>query len=307
MIQRAALLLFFLASTWLVSAQKIHISKEGNGFWLLENEDKIMFFQRNLNDSIPEYARNNYFHPVLDLKGQCITEDFPADHLHHRGIFWAWHQILVNGKAICDPWDIKNFDQNISQIEFSADNDGNGSFKYTSFWHTKDDPDDPFIQEKTRVTIHPRTSNYRQIDFSIMLRALENNLSIGGSTDEKGYGGFSVRLKTNEESRFTNNNGEHIIPTNLSMQAGDWIDIFNPELNGGLVIIPWSQNPGEINEWILRQTGSAQNCKWPGRFPVPLQIEQALSLNYTLIIYNRKLNKTAVNRIYKNIQVKEIE
>ena len=32
--------------------------------------------------------------------GQVLTEDFPADHLHHRGIFWAWHQVYVGEKAM---------------------------------------------------------------------------------------------------------------------------------------------------------------------------------------------------------------
>ena len=302
MMNRLVVVFILLGAVLQVNAQKMHILKANNGFWIMENNDRILFFQRKLNDSIPEYARNNYFHPVYDLSGNCITEDYPADHLHHRGIFWAWHQILVDGKPVCDAWDIKNFSQNISQIEFSGDLERNGVLKYTSFWHTNDKPDDPFIQEKTTVTVHPREASYRQIDFTISLRALENNLSIGGSTDEKGYGGFTVRLKTSDKTQFTDPDNKKITPTNLALKSGKWVDIYNPDMKSGLVIIPWPQNPGKENEWILRQTGSAQNCKWPGRYAIPLEIEEPVTLRYTLIIHKGNRKKVPVDKIYHEIE-----
>lgn len=301
MINRIVFLFIALFFCMHTNAQKMHLRKENKGFWIMENDKNILFFQRHLNDSIPEYARNNYFHPVYDLGGNCITEDYPSDHLHHRGIFWAWHQILVDGKPLCDAWDIKNFSQNISQIEFTGEKDGNGVLKYTSFWHTNSKPDDPFIQEKTVVTIHPQTSSYRRIDFAISLRALENNLTIGGSTNAKGYGGFTIRLKTDEKTQFTDSDKKKITPTNLALPAGDYIDIYNPELKSGIFIIPWPQNPGGENEWILRQTGSAQNCKWPGRIPVDLSIEDPTLLRYTLIIHKRNRKKVPIEKIFKNI------
>lgn len=302
MINRFASLLVCLLMFFAANAQKMHLKKENNGYWIMENNQKIFFYQRYMNDSIPEYARNNYFHPVYDLNENCLTEDYPSDHLHHRGIFWAWHQILVDGNPICDTWDIKNFSQNVSQFEFGGDGNGNGTINYTSFWHTNNKPDDPFIQEKTTVTIHPRTPNYRQIDFTISLRALEENLSIGGSTDEKGYGGFTVRLKTDEQTQFTGADNEKITPTNLAIPGGDWVDIYNPEQKSGITILPWPQNPGAENEWILRQTGSAQNCKWPGRTAVPLSIEKPTVLRYSLIIHKGNRKKVPVDKIFQNIK-----
>jgi len=43
------------------------------------------------------YDRANYLHPVYGLDGEVLTEDFPEDHAHHRGIFWAWPHIRVGG------------------------------------------------------------------------------------------------------------------------------------------------------------------------------------------------------------------
>jgi hypothetical protein len=94
------------------NAQIIHFEKDEGGFWIKQGKTKVLFFQREMNDSIPEYARNNYFHPVYDLNGNVITEDFPEDHLHHRGIFWAWHQILIKTNANSEFYN--SFDEQIT-------------------------------------------------------------------------------------------------------------------------------------------------------------------------------------------------
>ena len=39
-----------------------------------------------------------YIHPLYGLDGEVLTDDFPADHLHHRGVFWAWPHVTVDGR-----------------------------------------------------------------------------------------------------------------------------------------------------------------------------------------------------------------
>lgn len=284
---RTILIITLLFWGLLTNAQKIHFSKGDGGFWIKENGQNILFFNRNLNDSIPSHARCNYFHPVYDLKGNCITEDFPADHLHHRGIFWAWLQIIIDGQNVADGWHLQNFGQDIDQVEFVTDANGNGVFNYSSFWHTADKPDNPLMRENTKVVVYPRALNYRQIDFTIELRALENKLQIGGSTSEKGYGGFSIRLKTDEHTQFTDSKKEKVIPINLSIASDRLMNISNPKQKSGVTIIAWEQNPG-TSEWILRQEGSAQNVAWPGQTPVDVLITKPLVLKYTILLHNGK-------------------
>ena len=33
--------------------------------------------------------RSTYVHPLYGLDGEVLTDDFPKDHYHHRGLFWA--------------------------------------------------------------------------------------------------------------------------------------------------------------------------------------------------------------------------
>ena len=52
-------------------------------------------------------ARACYVHPVWGLNGEVITDDFPADHYHHHGIFWAWPHVLIEGREY-DLWTYSN-------------------------------------------------------------------------------------------------------------------------------------------------------------------------------------------------------
>src|SRR5690606_14852268 len=71
---------------------------------LEENGQPRFFYQTSTKSLNGEYPRSNYIHPLYGLEGEVLTEDFPDDHLHHHGIFWAWHQLYAEGKRVGDPW-----------------------------------------------------------------------------------------------------------------------------------------------------------------------------------------------------------
>ena len=74
------------------------------GIEIRQNDDGILFYQVKPKSLDGKYERANYIHPLYSLKGNVITEDFPKDHLHHHGLYSAWHQILLNGTPIADGW-----------------------------------------------------------------------------------------------------------------------------------------------------------------------------------------------------------
>ena len=83
----------------------MRITKDPQGYWFSEGGTRVLFYQAE-RKALPDgrAARSNYFHPLYDLDGNVLTEDFPDDHIHHRGIFWAWHQVRINGTAVQDQW-----------------------------------------------------------------------------------------------------------------------------------------------------------------------------------------------------------
>ena len=238
------------------------------------------------------------------IDGNILTEDFPDDHLHHRGIFWAWHQVWIDGERIGDPWEIKDFEQDVADVEFISKSNGTGVLKIEVFWKSDkwqmNGRKVPYLKENSIIQVHPKSGNYRKIDFEIRLLALEENLSIGGSQDEKGYSGFSVRMILPDDVKFTGPNGE-IEPKVTAVQSNGYINISGSvgENNsyGGIIIVDNPDNPGYPQSWILRAKNSMQNAAWPGNKTVPLSETEPLVLKYSLIVYSGKMNNRKIRKI----------
>lgn len=294
--EKRTLLTTVLLALATVSHSQISMEKTDTGILIKEGPTQVFFYQVEPESKNGQYERNNYIHPLWGIDGNVLTENFPDDHPHHRGIFWAWHQVWIDGKRIADGWEILNFTQEVTELEYYLNKEKQGVLNTEVLWESplwkKDGEKVPFILEKTTITVHPRLSSSRQIDFEIRLQALEEGLSIGGSEDEKGYGGFSARLILPDKAKFIGEMGE-ITPKINAVEAGPFVNISGSFAkkgrNGGVAIICNPQNPGYPQPWILRDKNSMQNVVFPGREPVKLSITQPLVLKYSMIVYKDKM------------------
>ena len=223
------------------------------------------------------------------MNGKVLTEDFPDDHLHHRGVFWAWHQIWINGRRIGDPWLLEDFSQDVVESGYESLKSGKARLKTRVLWNSSDwkNGEEPYLEETTHIVVHPRKENFRRIDFQISLGSLVRGLSIGGADNEKGYGGFSVRMILPDDVSFSGPDGP-IKPLSTPVKSRGYVNIsgtFEPGL-GGIVILEHPDNPRFPGDWILREKGSMQNAVFPGKNPVQLSPTQPLTLQYTLLIYS---------------------
>lgn len=64
----------------------------------------------------PIYARGGYIHPVLSPSGRQVTDDYPPNHIHHHGIWYAWTKTKI-GKLDPDFW---NMGQGKGTVEFAG-------------------------------------------------------------------------------------------------------------------------------------------------------------------------------------------
>src|SRR5699024_3534238 len=249
---------------------QLSIKEKNDGMLVLEKEDSVLFYQIKPKSIDGKYERTNYIHPLWNVDGMVLTEDFPADHLHQRGVFWAWHQILIDGESLGDGWELENYKQEVIHSKGHQREDGTVSLINTVNWESdlyrSGRKFIPYLQEDNEIVVYPVEENFRRIDFTIKLTALDLPVSIGGSEDEKGYSGFSIRMKLPDDVVFKGSNGL-LKPQNLSISAKDYVDIsgtFEKSSSGGVVIIDHSSNPGYPQEWILRTQQSMQNVKFPG-------------------------------------------
>lgn len=136
--------------------------------------------------------------------------------------------------------------------------------------------------------------------YQISLLALEDNVRIGGSEDDKGYGGFTTRIRLPDGLSFTGSNGP-VEPNTLSVEAGPWLD-FSGKFRkdgkvSGLAILCHNSLPGYPQRWILRRKASAQNPVYPGRHPILLSRQKPLVLRYRLIIHRGNVHQVNLDKL----------
>ena len=271
---------------------ELEATENEEGVLIREGDADVLFYQRATRSLGGQRPRANYVHPLYDLDGRVLTEDFPTDHLHHRGIFWAWHQVWVGDKRIGDPWTCEDFVWDVQQATTEPEENALALRSHV-LWKSPQWTDGagamkPLVEERTTIRVHKSSDDARAIDFEIRLLALEKDVRLGGSDDEKGYGGFSVRVRLPEGVRFTGEKGE-VEPQITSVEAGPWLDVSARYGDGneisGVTILCHPSSPGFPQRWILRSARSMQNPVYPGREAVTLSTDEPLVLRYRLILH----------------------
>lgn len=227
-----------------------------------------------------------------------ITQDFPSDHGHHRGIFWAWHQVWVGDKKLGDPWVCQDFVWDVESVRTTRLGESL-SLQAAVLWKSPAHLDAAgqmvaVVREATEITVHPAEQNYRLVDFAVSLLALVDGVRIGGSEDVKGYGGFSPRIKLNPEQHFESADGI-VEPAKTAIQAGSWINIADDTT--GIAILSRTTNPKPNDRWILRRKNSMQNVVFPGRQPVAVSKTKPTVLNYRLVIHSGDLLPKEITKL----------
>ena len=283
-------LVFFVFSCDSSSDQQSPFSfKESDqGIGLYENGKAVFSYQKEPKTIGGEYICNNYLHPLFAPNGDTLTEESPADHPHHRGIFWSWHQHYINGQSIGDGWIMENISQEVVEMNVSTDKN-TASLDLTVLWKSPNyEYGKAYIKENTSIIVHQVESGIRIMDFEISLQALVPGVSLGGSDDEKGYGGLCTRIKLPDDLVFTSTNGQ-VTPQTLQIVAGPWMD-FSGSFGSrgdqnGLVILCHPDTPNYPAPWILRQKTSMQNIVYPGRNPVEISMDHPTKLKYRLVLH----------------------
>jgi hypothetical protein len=67
-------------------------------------------------DIKPSFKRGGYLHPIRTPSGRLVTDDFPPNHIHHHGVWWAWTHTEFGGRKP-DFW---NMGDGKGRVEFEA-------------------------------------------------------------------------------------------------------------------------------------------------------------------------------------------
>jgi hypothetical protein len=295
-----------------VVRSKFTFEKTKAGYLIREGASPVLFYQQATKSKDGKWPRANYVHPLYDLDGQIVTQDFPSDHGHHRGIFWTWHQVLIGDKQIGDAWECKKFRWDVRNVSQVIDKDTVGLDVEVDWlspdWVNEKNQPQAFVNEQTSIRVHSATTTHRMIDFTIRINALVPDFKLGGSKDAKGYGGFSPRIRLNKTVKFSGAEGE-LEPLRTAIDAGRWVDITgefselpandSPTTStklSGMTILAHPSIPGFPRPWILRRAGSMQNPVFPGNVPVEVPMDKPLVLKYRLVLHRGMPSTETINK-----------
>ena len=267
----------------------------GTGLELQENGKPVYVYNYGMilaPGSGERMRRSSYLHPVYAPDGTVLTDDFNRDHPHHRGIFWAWEVVTVNGKTD-DVWTVKGFRQKFLRWKARETNGPVARLAVENGWY---DGDRRFVKEDVEILAHSATKTQRILDFALSFEALDQPVVIVGTPDsQKGYGGFAFRTAPRDGGA-----SQTIIRTDKGISEKDGVLSRHPwaEIAGsfkgteaGVRIEDNPSNPGyPTNGWLMRHSFALLNVSYPGLEPITLQPGKPLVLKYRVILF---LGKTA--------------
>jgi hypothetical protein len=232
-----------------------------------------------LKDGVPaDRARCCYIHPLYAPNGAVLTDDFPRDHYHHRGVSWMWPVVKVQGKTY-DLWTIKGIAAKFDQwIRKDAASD-RATLAVRNGWYIGDRK---VVEEEVEVVVFPSTEGRRKLNFTLRFRAVADGVELAGSPDaNKGYGGFNVRFAPRTGTTIRTPDSQDARDSDSIPQA--WAEL-SGDFGGrraALRIVIDPGNPASPNGWCLRHYGFL-GVEFPGLSPHTLRTGEPMVLKYSI-------------------------
>jgi hypothetical protein len=271
-----------------VTSQPVFVWKDvGDGrLALTEHGNPVLVYNYGpqLKEGAPENRRRCcYIYPLYTPAGVSMLDDFPKDHWHHRGLFWAWPVVETQGN-VYDEWMNMTVKDHTTKPPVTK----GGRLQVENTWQL--DGHD-IVREGVVLTALPSNGDARELTLELTLEALANPVTLKGSREAgKSYGGFSARfapradtiLRADDE---TLSKDEDLTPRHWAELEGTY---------GGkkavLRITPDASDPGAPYQWCLRKYGFV-GASFPGRTSTEdgftLQPKKPLKLTFQVRIVDK--------------------
>lgn len=221
------------------------------------------------------YTRGGYVHPLYGARGTVLTEDYPHDHPHHRGINWSWATIAWQGKTL-DQFAVQGVHtEPAGELRPVREGEAAG-LSAPNIWRWDDGT--VVMHEDVTILVHPGDGDGRLIDFTIRLTPAVAGLSIGGRIP-RGYSGFNLRMAPGTEQ-------ESWLQPGGGRAWGDYSAVFEgSDLREGVAVLEHKDNPDYPNEWRQYPTLNFFQPAWPGGRMVDAPEGAPIVLRYRLWVH----------------------
>jgi hypothetical protein len=240
---------------------------------------------------------SNYVHPLYGLDGEVLTDDFPEDHRHHRGLYWAWPHIRVgdSGKEL-SLWEHQGIRYQFRQWLAQEVDDESARLGVANDWVVDDKE---VMKEEAWLTVHPSTVDGRAIDVELKWTPTDEPITLWGA-EEKSYGGFTLRYAPREQTTITvpaGRTSEDLVVTKLP-----WADL-SAKFKGasspsGAAVFVDPAHPNAPLQWMTRDYGLLA-VGWPGVNKLTLDPGKTVVCRYRVWIHRGMPKAEALQRQFE--------
>ncbi|MCC6511774.1 MAG: PmoA family protein [Pirellulaceae bacterium] len=329
-----------ICSTWLVaqtawsadpvskSAFRIEpITDQSLGVW--EGEKPVLVYNHGMitkpggGGSGGARPRACYLHPVYGLDGEVLTDDFPKDHVYHRGAYWDWTHIKLGSPGqVSTEYDLWSNNGAMRQ-EFQRwlDKEVTATSIRMGVENGWMVGDKLLVREQLWLHIHAAQGDSRAIDVRLVWTPIDQELTLSGA-EGKSYGGFNFRFAARQHTVITVPEKvslpEGVTTTNAGRTSGDllvtrlpWADFCGDfGIRGGSEIGGMSGasifvHPGHRDfppTWMTRHYGLL-SVGWPGVTPQTFPANQPIECQYRIWIHRGQPTAYEIQQaydVYKN-------
>jgi hypothetical protein len=264
--------------------ERFSLTEADDGLSLSERGRPVFVYRHKeqLAPGVPEkYRRATYIHPLFDLRGNAITDDFPKDHLHHRGLSWTWAHVGVAGE-VYDLWACEGVRQVFEKWIARETGPVCVTIGVKNAWWTAQRK---IMDEWVWIRAFPANEYGRAVDVLLTLKALEP-VELSGRK-EKGYSGFGLRYGPRQTTIITTPQGIEAADSDLKpLPWADETGNFGGSTGlSGAAIFQHSSNPRCPAGWCLRHYGFI-GVSWPGVEIVHLEPGTVLTLRFRVWVHD---------------------
>lgn len=251
------------------------------GIW--EGDKPVLVYNQGVisREGVPaDRARSSYVHPLYGLDGEVLSDDFPRDHYHHRGLFWAWPHVLIDGKEY-DLWLLKGIRHKFERWLDRRAGPASATLGVENGWYVGDRR---VLIERVWIDVHPAEGDARAIDLALTLIPDGAPVTLDGA-EGKSYGGLNIRYAPGRDVKITTPLGDG--PDDLLMTRLPWADLsarFDGDRTSGAAIFIAPDHPDYPPTWLTRHYG-VLCVGWPGVTPKTLEPSRPTTLRYRTWIH----------------------
>lgn len=226
------------------------------------------------------YARGDYIMPLFGPSGEILTDDYPKDHPHHRGVGWSW-PVTRWGDEVRDIWAVQGVWARPVAMRRVVAGPVFALLDAENVWKWGDTT--PIVREEVVIRAFRHSIGGRLVDVEVSLTALVDGVAIGGRP-HGGYGGFGLRARPAQQRVIT----RHTDPPEASLRRS-WLDYSGVFSGGkgpaGLALFESTANQFYPNALLEYPDLNYVMPAFPGEREIPLSRGKTLMLKHRLWIH----------------------